>query len=265
MSSSSLYDKLDEAGDAIADDMIEAEAKKEIPNAMTTATFRQSEVKLFTRNTGTRDKIQADLVAFARSKFNTFDTHTLIKDYKQHGHVARYSDLDGTRCTITKFTAEGMTMKMVKSHFDNLEEVVTKLGAERLYITKLGTDDGREIKHLNIITPAILSNRSAIACFYEIEDPVDKSYTYLASCKGNESIVDEYKSKFGKDVIAEPKINYSKYTPYDGGVNIEMLICVDVKGSIPNFIKKLMCYKHAQAPKMLYEYLVLGKIPVSGL
>ena len=104
----------------------------------------------------------------------------------------------------------------------------------------------------------ILSNRSMIGCFYEKEDPIDNSFTFLISVKGNESLHEEFSYRFANDVIGYGLMNYSKYTPYDGGVLVEMCLCLDVKGSVPKFLKNLMSYKMANAPRDFWEFLVNG-------
>ena len=78
----------------------------------------------------------------------------------------------------------------------------------------LGTDDGRKIRHMQIITPMVMSNRSIMACFYEVPDETDGSFTFIISMKGNEGIVEEFRHRLTNDVLAYGLMNYSKYTPY---------------------------------------------------
>ena len=96
------------------------------------------------------------------------------------------------------------------------------VGEGRSNLCKLGTDDGRRIYHLNIITPIVMSNRSIFGCFYEVNDPKDNSYTFIISMKGNEAIAEEYRHRWTNDVLGYVVINYSKFTPCEGGVRMEM-------------------------------------------
>ena len=83
--------------------------------------------------------------------------------------------------------------------------------------------------------------------------------------RGNEDIIEEYSHRFTKDVVANGVMNYCKYTPYEGGCYVEMCLIIDVKGSIPNWMKNLMSYKQANAPREFWDYMVNGAVPVSGL
>ena len=159
-----------------------------------------------------------------------------------------------------------MQIDKVKEFFkpEAMELRMRTLGEGRINFCNLGSDDGRLIRHFQMITPIVMSNRSLIGCFYPVEDPSDGSFTFLISMRGNEKLVEEYQHRLSQDVLGYALMNYSKYTPYDGGCYIEMCLCLDVKGSIPNFMKNLLSYKQANAPREFWEFIVNGAVPVSG-
>ena len=109
-----------------------------------------------------------------------------------------------------------------------------------------------------------MSNRSFIACFYEIEED-DGSFTIIISPRGNDDLYEEYRHRIADDVEPNYIINYSHYTPYEGGIKIEICVAVDPMGSVPDFVKKLSAHKAFSVPREFWDYYVNGVMPKSGL
>ena len=109
-------------------------------------------------------------------------------------HQARVTVIEGIRATLIKFNAKGLQIEKVKEFFapDAMELRLRTLGEGRMNFCNLGTDDGRHIRHFQLITPVVMSNRSMIGCFYPVEDRSDGSFTFIVSMKGNENLVEEY-------------------------------------------------------------------------
>ena len=82
--------------------------------------FVQEET-LFERNSGTRDKIQAELIGIANGLFERYETLDHIKIDPEFDHHARGADIEGVRGTVIKFFAKGLTMDKVKDFYANFE------------------------------------------------------------------------------------------------------------------------------------------------
>lgn len=82
----------------------------------------------------------------------------------------------------------------------------------------------------------------------------------MESSLGNEAIVSKHGKVVKKDVLAPVIVNYAKYTPVDGGVRIIVVICVDMGGSVPNWVSNLIAKRHAQNPILQSNFMMSGKI-----
>ena len=84
--------------------------------------------------------------------------------------------------------------------------------------------------------PMMISNRSIITCFYELER--EGGWKVLThSSKGNEDITAGRAKEIGKNVVANNSIAYFQWRPYEGGMEIWSVNQMDPSGSIPDFIK----------------------------
>ena len=103
-----------------------------------------------------------------------------------------------------------------------------------------------------------MSNRSSISVFHTIEND-DGSVIFFNTSTGNEDLYEKYKDKVGSDVIAINHFNYTKLVPGDDGVNITMLTCTDVAGSIPDWIKQTAGGRMLRAPEKILHLLKTGE------
>ena len=101
------------------------------------------------RKSGTRDRLQAELIGIARDHFARFDTFDLIKEDKEHEHQARVTVIEGMRATLIKFNGKGLQIDKIKEFFqpEAMEHRLRTLGEGRINFCNLGTDDGRRIRH----------------------------------------------------------------------------------------------------------------------
>ena len=106
----------------------------------------------------------------------------------------------------------------------------------------------------------MVSNRSYITICYDIEGE-DGALIYMASSLGNEAFLKKYEKKIGSDVCAPVRMNYAKYTPCDGGVKIEVVLCIEFGGSIPQMFKDKAAERHANNPITLSTFMMEGKMP----
>ena len=61
--------------------------------------------------------------------------------------------------------------------------------------------------------------------------------------------------------MANNIIVYVSWKPYDGGIEIQQLLCMDPAGMIPGMIKTAMSGRMAKALKLTVDYLKNGTIP----
>ena len=65
-------------------------------------------------------------------------------------HEARVTTIEGVRSTVIKFNAKGLDIDKVRQVFtpDAFEERMRTMGEGRMNFCRLGTDDGRVIRHV---------------------------------------------------------------------------------------------------------------------
>ena len=125
--------------------------------------------------------------------------------------------MDGTPLTVVKYRAVGMKHEQAKKWYDDpfhLRVLNTKT-----IMTELEPDEGCKMAHVMAGTPMILSNRAFIAAWY-ISTQADGSMIIMSSSKGNEDYYEQHKGLTKKAVVADMIIQYTKITPYDGGMDL---------------------------------------------
>ena len=80
----------------------------------------------------------------------------------------------------------------------------------------------------------------------------------MYSSKGCEHLVAPNAKLIGKNVVARNIILYESYQPFEGGMDITCITCVDPSGSLPQFMKDWSSGKHADAPITIANLLLHG-------
>ena len=106
----------------------------------------------------------------------------------------------------------------------------------------------------------LISNRSILTCFYEHETS-DGYRVVLHSSQGNDAQVLAQRDLIGKDVIANNIITYMASKPYEGGMELNQIIALDVAGMIPGFIKNKIAKRLANIGLQIADYVMHGTIP----
>ena len=127
-----------------------------------------------------------------------------------------------------------MTIDHVRTFYDNNIPNATKMNS-KVKMSKLCDHDGFPIYHAEASLPWPMSNRSTISCTYRSE--ADGVFTVVASSRGNEAQVAEFAKVIGKNVVAILHVQFARYTPYEGGMDIVTVVCSDPAGSIPDGMK----------------------------
>ena len=108
---------------------------------------------------------------------------------------------------------------------------------DRLTYQQLSNDQGHKVYHLQMKMPMMITNRSLITCFYEHEDAETGYRVFCHSSKGCEAIIEAERSEIGKNKIATFIVNHTQSKPYEGGMEIQMVLAMDIAGNIPSFVK----------------------------
>ena len=130
----------------------------------------------------------------------------------------------------------------------------------KVTVEQIGEDEGCKVYHLKMKMPLVISNRSLVTTFYRCES-ADGHNIIMNSSQGNESFVEARRDQIGRDVLATQHIGYISYKPYEGGIELRNLQCMDPAGLIPDFIKKSMGKRQARVLVHSVEYLVNGTVP----
>ena len=124
---------------------------------------------------------------------------------------------------------------------------------------KLPSDEGHEVDLFKMHIPFwLVSDRDLVVTFYEQYDPKTGYRNYFDSSRGNEEITKKYKKLIGRDVIVDAKLNFLQFKPYDGGMEINQVIVVDLGGYLPFFCKKIVAKISAQCGRRMIDKLVKG-------
>mmetsp|Transcript_21122 Transcript_21122/g.25998 ORF Transcript_21122/g.25998 Transcript_21122/m.25998 type:complete len:142 (-) Transcript_21122:243-668(-) len=106
-------------------------------------------------------------------------------------------------CTLIKYRCDGLTAEQWRQDPTAIAIAVNP----KLSRTSLPEDEGHKVFHLKMKMPLIISNRSIVTTFYEV-DREDGWKAVFHSSKGNEAIQEAQRSAIGKDVVANNVITY---------------------------------------------------------
>ena len=81
------------------------------------------------------------------------------------------------------------------------------------------------------------------------------------SSRGCEAQIKANTALIGKNVVATSIIQFTKYTPYEGGFDIVSVTCSDPAGSIPDVLKNRQATRNANAPINTANFILSGKLP----
>ena len=205
-----------------------------------------------------RDKIEAELLAYADAQIAKWDKLKLFHEDKEKDYVAKQDWVDGVPLCVVKYRAAGMTQEHIDSWYNNPLQL--KALNQKAVYTNLESDEGHLQCHIVIQAPMIVSNRCFISTWYNITNE-DGSRIIMNSSKGNEGLYDAHKDKTGKAVIADLVIQYTKITPIEGGMELVAVSQMDPNGMLPGFVKNKMAKRLGLNLYFVVDYLINGTIP----
>ena len=68
----------------------------------------------------------------------------------------------------------------------------------------------------------------------------------METSRGNEDMEKALKKRIGRDVIAKDVLTFAQFKPYDGGMEFNQVLVIDVGGWLPNWTKKIVSTKCAK-------------------
>ena len=210
-----------------------------------------------------REAIKQSLLAKAAGLWAAWDSHPTVEEDPALNYTAKQTFEDGGNAlTLIKMRCDGLTMEQLQPWIDDPVAIQSVLN-NRMESTTLPDVDGHKTYHFKLNMPAggyIISNRSIIVTYYRHEME-DGTKLFMSSSQGNEEIVASRQEQIGSDVVANNIIVYVSWKPYDGGIEIQQLLCMDPAGMIPGMIKTAMSGRMAKALKLTVDYLKNGTIP----
>ena len=140
---------------------------------------------------------------------------------------------DGLTGLIVKYKSTRLTMEHIRELGDNREYHMNRMNPQ-MKLFRLPDQEGYRCYHTNVATPFFMSNRSYISVNYEINN-LDGSLIHLESTKGNGSLLQEFASQLGNDVICDIPLGYSSYRIEEDGMHMCMIVTFRMNGRVPNF------------------------------
>ena len=207
-----------------------------------------------------RAQLQQELMAKADQLWAAFETYDVVLEDASKNYIARQTvGQEGIACTMIKYRCDGLTLEQWEQWRQDPTLVSTQLN-NKLQRELLPDDEGHKVVLLKMKMPLVISNRSIVTCFYEAEKE-DGTKIIMHSSRGNEEIAAANAAKIGKDVIGNNEITYMSWKPYEGGIELQNLTMMDPAGSIPDFLKKKMAKRMANALQILVTFLQTGEKP----
>ena len=74
--------------------------------------------------------------------------------------------------------------------------------------------------------------------YYLKENKRDGSVEFISSSRGTDEIVSQQAQVIKSNVVGNNVVNYMKLTPTRDGCDLQTVLCVDIGGSIPDYLKR---------------------------
>ena len=100
----------------------------------------------------------------------------------------------------------------------------------------------------HIKTPMVVSNRCVFMAVHNFDLP-NGGFVNMSTSKGMKPIEQANVQLQGKDVLSHTVMVYQKYEPLEdgSGVRISAVICIDIAGSIPDFMKSKIAEQNSKS------------------
>lgn len=209
---------------------------------------------------------QAQLIKLSEYHVAHADDYPVVVDDPAKDYKANQTFTETGFMTITKYKTDITKEKFLGWYKDamKLNEELSG-GVFKSDLLTQTEDPKTETYYSYMKFPWPMSNRCMVMTVFYCGEQADGSYIMITTTQGNGQHYAELTERIGKDVIMEQTVSYIKGTFNAEGTHtdLEMVSCGDLKGSIPQFIKKLIAKEEAKGGYQIRDYLVEGKVPKS--
>lgn len=193
-----------------------------------------------------RKKLKKELYKDATGLFDKFDSYKLVFEDKARNYTARQiEDDEGNTITLAEMFIPDFTEENWKYWHDDPTGVNDRM-TPRLTVTLVDSEDGFNTYNYQLRMPLFLATRYTVTTFYFYEDKETGWRTFIDSSKGNKDIEKRLKEDGTLEksfVEAFMFFNMAQARPYEGGMQLRMSAKLDIGGTIPNIVKKLIYKK----------------------
>lgn len=168
---------------------------------------------------------------------------------------------DGQPTLIHRLGVDGVMPAQYAEWTKNYMDNARKLAPPNVTYEELGVDGGCKIIWQRIDPQVIMiSARSLVTAAYHSKDD-DGTEIFALSTKGNEHLAEQYKDKFGKDVMADLHCNAMFFRPrLDAcddvcGTNIEQVYVMNPNGSLPGMVVDKLISKQSEGMVMITKQI----------
>ena len=204
-----------------------------------------------------RDEIKAFLLETCDRHIAARETYTNTKTDAAREYTIHMTMQDGMHLSVITMKAEGLTMDDFRSYWAPDVFPANMTAQEKPLTCEKTNDDlgeGYYCMYQHIKTPMVVSNRCLFQCVTTVELE-NGGCIQLVTSKGMKGIEEASTAKIGKDVLAHAFVVYQKAEPCDGGVRMTCVFCIELGGSLPDFIKKKIAEEQSLGVEGLVKIL----------
>ena len=108
--------------------------------------------------------------------------------------------------------------------------------------------------------PMFMTNRIIPNVFY-LREHGDEKLEFVNSSQGTDNLVRQQAKLIGKDVVGNTIINYQLIKKVDGGCTYQSVLCIDICGSIPDYLKRQGADLYVKGQETTVYTIAYGKAP----
>ena len=214
---------------------------------------------------GPLDPIKEKLLLFVKKHLDAFDSYEVKYTSKlvEGMEVRQLIDptVDDSIVSVTKCKVPGLTIEKYKAFKADIVRHTPKLD-KKLVMTVLPDIEGHMVSHTHVKMPMMMTHRSVFNLYFQYERE-DGSWVDLCSFHGTEPAVESEQGRklHGSKVFAYNHCDYRLIEPYDGGCYWTSILCTDIGGSIPNYLKQQGAGEMAKNAEGILHYINTGQYP----
>ena len=204
-----------------------------------------------------RDQIKQYLFELCDRHIAARETYDNKKSDPARDYTIHMTMQDEMHLSVITMRGDGLTMDDMRAYWAP-DAFPANMTAQDKPLTCEKTNDdlgeGYYCMYQHIKTPMVVSNRCLFQCVSTTELE-NGGLIQLVTSKGMKAIEEANTAKIGKDVLAHSFVVYQKAEPCDGGIRFTCVFCIELGGSLPDFIKKKIAEEQANGVETLVKNL----------